>query len=322
MTPAAVEEAAARFGLGPPVEPPVAVARGAMGRIWHVRTGGGRWAVKTLFGWVDASPRPDDVDFQVAAAAGGVLLPLPILTADGAAVVDVAGGRARAYEWVDLADPLEPPVDAATAAEVGRLLATVHRLPLAPAGPVESWYQRPPEPARWAALVKRAEATGAAWSPGLAGLGPSWRAAIVGGPRFLAPVLCHRDFDPSNVVPTASGDLVVLDWENAGPLSADADLACAFVAWCADPDGAVDPDAVAALADGYRGAGGPATALRPGSFDTAVVTAANYVVVLLEGVLDDPEERAHAEPQLRAAVERRFAGLLRAVEELRRRLVC
>src|SRR5215472_17551509 len=159
---------AAIFSLGPVLGIPGYVARGAMGEVWQLETSSGRWAVKWLFPWVPADPRPADVAFQLAAAAAGIPLPCPVLTADGAAVAAAGGQPVRVYEWVDLGPPLATPVPPATAAEVGRLLGTLHALGLEAGEPEDSWYTRVQPDDYWDGLIARATAAGAPWAGQLA----------------------------------------------------------------------------------------------------------------------------------------------------------
>lgn len=287
-------DVAATFDLGrPAVERPAFIARGAMGQLWRLQTDAGRWAVKVLFDGADhGDPLPRDVAVQEAAAATGVRLPQVRLTPDGRAVV----GGVRVYEWVDLAPKLVPPVDAATAAEAGDVLGRLHAHALRPeAGEtVDDWYVTAPPPAAWEDLAARADAAGASWAAGLR----DRLDHLVELGRFVAAsrcdhadvVVCHRDFDPSNVFrPSAGGPLVVLDWENAGPLSASAELAMAVSAWVGDGDDGP-------FLDAYRGAGGQGVITGPETFATATATTLNYLRVVVLQALEDGEHRAFAEP--------------------------
>jgi hypothetical protein len=94
MPPDRWTELAGRFSLGAVITEPEFVARGAMGTVWRLETGAGRWAVKWLFPWSPADPRPADVAVQIAAAAAGIPLPPPVLLPDGAAVIRIGGPAA------------------------------------------------------------------------------------------------------------------------------------------------------------------------------------------------------------------------------------
>lgn len=285
----------ATFALGEPVGAPTFVARGAMGELWRLDAAGGRrWAVKVLFDWVAVDPRPRDLDLQAAAAGAGITLPRPRLATDGRAVVD----GVRVYEWVDLAPLLQWPIDDATLAEAGAILGTLHALALAP-GPdeeVDEWYRTAPAPAHFEELADRGDAAGRTWAPVLRARID--RLAELANLVASAPsmdddvILCHCDLTVDNVFrPAAGGPLVALDWENAGPLSAEAELAMTVSSWA--PPTQWEP-----FLRAYEAAGGTARLRGPASFATTVATILNYLRVLVDHSLDDDGHRAFAEPKI------------------------
>lgn len=316
MTPERWTELAERFGLGRALRAPAYVGRGSMGEIWRLETGRGAWAVKWQFPWAPAQARPADVQVQLAAAAAGIPLPRPVLTPAGEAVAEVGGQYARVYEWVDLAAAELPPGDR-TAGEAGRLLGLLHRLALPSAEPDDPWYTEVPSPADWAGLVDRAAAAGRPWAGRLtdarariAGLSGQAAGARPGAPR----IVCHRDFNPDNVFPAASGGhLVVLDWENAGPLDPRAELGYALFAWSAGR-GQVRVSAVQALLDGYAAASGARPAFEPGMFTTAVAAHLNFLRVMAERAIGDPGQRDYAEQQISGLLGHDLDDLARFLE--------
>lgn len=107
MSAATAAAIAASYGLGVVVGDPVYAARGEQGRIWRLDTASGSWAVKEMLLPVAAAGAARDVDFQLAARAAGIPLPLPCRTRDGRVVLP-AGEAAppwsvRVYRWADLA---------------------------------------------------------------------------------------------------------------------------------------------------------------------------------------------------------------------------
>ena len=285
MEAADAQHVAATFALGSVIEPPTLAARGAQGFIWKVTTDRGVFAVKRLQPWVETDPVPFDVHVQHAAEVAGIPLPRPVLTAAGEAIVDLT----RVYEWVDLLPATPTPVTPDVAHEVGDLLGRLHRLALPPAQQeVGEWFTHPPRLEEWRDVERRgadADAPWMTWLPDEIGfLDELGRAIAVPHP---GPVItCHCDFAPGNVLPSAAdGSLVVLDWENAGPLQADVELAWTLALWAANGD-RIDADAVEALLDGY----GARPALAATAFHTAVVTHVNFLKVNLDHSLD-PEQR-------------------------------
>jgi Ser/Thr protein kinase RdoA (MazF antagonist) len=246
-----------RFGLGRPIAEPAFAARGELGRIWRMATDAGTFAVKELF-LDDPGDGRDDADFQLAAAAAGVPLPLPVRTPSGEVICRVGARHVRVYHWVDL-DPTAP-VDERTA---GALLGRIHALRYPPT-PVDPWYVAGVGVARWdevvAGLPERTP-----WAERLAGLVPDLLAAerevvlpAMGEPADADLIRGHLDFNPENVAVDADGRAVVLDWENSGGVVAQREVAMAlwdFVTWGADGERR-RADRVADFVDGYRSTGG------------------------------------------------------------------
>lgn len=293
---AAVAEA---FGLGAVTGSAAYVTRGAMGEIYRLDTDRGAWAVKRLFPWDEPWERPFDVEVQLRASAAGIPLPRPCQTSDGRAAVRVEDRFMRAYEWVDVREPLPAPVAPDVAERVGFLLGTLHRLAITATGPVDSWYTAAPSPVQWDALLARGQHVGAPWVDALA----EQRSALLAMGDFIAErdagpaITCHRDFDVTNVLPHADGDLVVLDWESSGPLHPDGEVAYVLLCWTS-VDGRIDPAAAHALLWTYRGAGAPDPRLTQASFNVAVATQLNFLRLLVEQSLDDPDHRAYADSRI------------------------
>lgn len=289
------EVIAAAFALGTPTAPPRFVARGAMGEIWQVVTDGGeRWAVKELFDWAEVDDRPRDVDFQTAAAAAGIHLPRPRPAPDGRFVVD----RTRVYEWADLGPLMTGPVDDATAGEVGGILGRLHALAMAPAPgeEVDDWYRIATSTEELAALAERGGALGRPWADALHErlplLADLCDLVATSPMRTDDVIVCHCDLTIDNVFrPATGGPLVVIDWENAGPLSAESELAATLAAW-------VTPATAAPLLRGYVEAGGTAIIRGPESFAADTATTLNYLRVLAEQSIEDDGHRDFAEPRL------------------------
>jgi Ser/Thr protein kinase RdoA (MazF antagonist) len=322
MPPASWITLAGRFDLGTVRGTPAYVARGAMGEIWHLETGRGRWAVKWQFPWAPPDARPYDLEVQRAAAAAGIPLALPVTTPAGEAVIRVGDRQARVYEWVDLGPAGRPPAGPDRARQAGELLGMLHGLAIPAASLVDTWYTSPPRPDAWATLAARAAAAGATWASGLAAARPLIRAltalAVPAPPG--RPIACHRDFTPHNVLPRAAdGRLVVLDWENAGPLPAGRELGYVLLAWAA-ADGHFDAAAAGALLAGYRAASGAAPHLEPGLFATAAAVQLNFLHIMAGQALEDPAHRPYAEEQLASLLDHDLEDLRRSIRVASRAL--
>jgi Ser/Thr protein kinase RdoA (MazF antagonist) len=284
-----------------------------MGEIWRLDTSAGVWAVKWQYPWVPTEARPSDLHIQRTAAAAGIPLPLPVTAPDGAAVVEIRGRHARVYHWVDLGAPVAPPAPAATAAEAGRLLGLLHGLAIRADEPVDPWYTEVPTADYWTDLTDRATRAGAAWAASLtSALGLIADLSELAVPLAGRPhIICHRDFNPDNVLPAASdGRLVVLDWENAGPLDAVRELGYALFTWCSG-GGRFDKAAAAALLAEYATAAGAEPELGCDLFATAVAAHVNVVGVMAEQSLREPEHRDFAETLMASILDHDLDDLRR-----------
>jgi Ser/Thr protein kinase RdoA (MazF antagonist) len=316
VTPADWTTLADRFALGSPRGAPRYVARGAMGEVWRLDTTTGRWAVKWQFPWAPDDPRPADLEVQAEAARAGIPLPRPVTTRDGDGVISVGGRPARAYAWSDLGDRFGQPAPLWAAAQAGHLLGLLHALALPATVPVDPWYAKPPKPATWPALIVRAERAGASWAGDLTALQPLLAdLAARAVPPAGMPVVCHRDFNPANVFP-AAGDarsLVVLDWENSGPLDPRCEVAGAVLEWAYGGQ-RFDAGAARALLAGYASAGAPEPRLDESCFATSITTRLNLVEVMADQALTDPEHRRYAGQRLASLFESELPDLARGID--------
>jgi aminoglycoside phosphotransferase (APT) family kinase protein len=304
-----------RFDLGAMRRTPAYVARGAMGEIWQLETTQGRWAVKWQFPWAPTDARPYDLQVQRSAASAGIPLPPPVTTLGGDGVIPVGDRHARVYEWVELGPALRPPVGEHRAAQVGRLLGILHGLSMKAEVPVDPWYTEAPLPGVWATLADRARAAGAAWGTKLAdasALIEELTTLVAPAPQ-RPPVICHRDFGPANVIPaTPGGQLVVLDWENAGPLDAGRELGYVLLTWTA-ASGQFAGAAADALFSGYAAASGRDPQLEAGDFTTAVAVHLNFLRVMADQAIGDPAHRRYAERQIASLLDRDLDRLRRGI---------
>jgi Ser/Thr protein kinase RdoA (MazF antagonist) len=246
-------KACTAFGLGTPTGDACDVARGAMGQGVRVDTDRGSWAVKRLFPWASIANAEIDMTVQEAAARAGVPLPRPIRSVNGNAVEAVDGENYRVYEWIEIASLPSSPASLELAGAIGRTLATLHAMRLPAAQRVTPWLTTRPPQERWRALAEQSTAASAPWASALAGALPILRALepIADRSPVGDPILCHNDLGPGNVAHGSAGELIVLDWEHAGPQAPSQELGYVLVAWCTE-GGSADAAVARTLASGYR----------------------------------------------------------------------
>lgn len=219
--------------------------RGALGRIWRVRTATARYALKEIY----SDPPSEAVIAAERAFAAAVRIPAPHRDGEGRFVTPTPDGTwLRLFDWLDLRPHRAAPQD------IGILLARLHKdAPRAQTeidgGPPDPWYD-----------TLRVESDLA---------------------EFVAPadpdlmVLCHRDLHPENVYTDASAGLIVVDWDLLGPAMASRELARALFDWYSDP--APDIPAMRALYYAYIEEGGPGRLARPEDFSMLIATRLNFL---------------------------------------------
>ena len=245
---------AARLSDGP-------VARGRQGLVWRLDTADGSWAVKVPFHRSGEDEVRLATAFQEAAYAAGVPTPQVRRTREGRVFASVEGRQVRVYEWVDLDAP-DPRLDPA---QVGAVVAAIHRVSAADLGPPDPWYCEPVGADRWDQLIEQLAAAGAPFAGRLADL----RDELVALESWIEPPemlrTSHRDLWADNVLPTADGGVCVIDWENSGPADPSQELGCVLFEFAR-----ADPGRVRALTEAYRQAGGPAAVTRRGHFSMLI----------------------------------------------------
>ena len=281
--------------------------RGALGQIWRLEVGPARYALKEIFHEPPSDRRIEaESAFTRRAARAGVRLPASHPDREGRYVLAAPGGTwLRLYDWVDLAA-----VGVATpmaARDLGMLLARLHRCaPVSAAefdgDPPARWYDQVPLLREW----ERVTASDTVWAPRLA----ERLSTIARLCAMVTPVdaddlvICHRDLHPDNVLADPAEELVVVDWDNAGPAAPGRELAQMLFDWfCDGPE--ADLDAMRLLYESYLDSGGPGRVTGPADFSMLLATRINFFLLQTRIAIDprtDPRTRERAEHEIDEAL--------------------
>ena len=289
MLPDHASAIAAAYGLGRPLGELVLSARGEQGRVWRLDTSTGRYAVKELLIRQVESDAAADVAYQEAVlAAGTVLMPQPLRTSSGTVLLPVAEHQVRVYRWLELL-PSDLGLDPAL---VGATVAAVQRVEHGPARPLHSWYTDPVGAAGWADMLAAARAARAPFAEALDAEIPTLLALerLMEAPQQLQT--CHRDLWADNLLPTPSGGLCVIDWENCGLEDPAQEIPMVLFDFARD-----DLRRAALLYRSYLDAGGPARVTGPGEFTMVIAQFGHFWESAVRAYLRpqaDHQEQAHS----------------------------
>ena len=287
------------------------VARGAEGQVSLLECNGLRYAVKQPFaadaGFADLASGEAAVcreaTYLAHFAQAGIPAPVPVAARDGRFLVPVpqelGGGLVRLSSWVDGKAPRADFVPGLHATELGTLLGRLHAAAPATDDPIGPWYRTVPEPTVWADLVERGSEQ--PWHRALVArqaeldqLGDLVRAV----PDPTGPfVVGHRDLHPENVLVTAAGQLVPVDWEDVGPVIPDRELAKVLVQWLVDGV-EVDAPAVRRTVVAYRAAGGSGAVLGLDAFTMVLSGELNFLAEQAGTSLDPATADTHRDHAL------------------------
>jgi Ser/Thr protein kinase RdoA (MazF antagonist) len=263
------------FDLGMPRGAPVSVAGGLTNRLWRLTTETGEFAVKQM------NRDPQRTDFvawfdraftlELAAYRAGVPMPRPVATRDGRCLGDVESSEGtltvRVHAWVD-GTPLNNGRiwPAETIARAAKALARIHALEMATEVAAKEGLHVFGDD-HWRSLADRMQAEHVDIYDEFRSLLPVLHAleeyVEEAGNDATPLVLSHRDSDMKNFVRARDGELLLVDWDAAGPVNPRHDVANNALVWAGLHLGEPDVDAVRAYADAYTGEAPPTWKLQP-----------------------------------------------------------
>lgn len=286
------------LGAGPWTMTPV--TRGALGQIWKLSGNGASWAMKELLFGCDEEQVGREAALREAAEKVGIASPRLFPNRDGAYVSQLApssgGSYVKLYDWIDgkEADASDPDI----LDWFGRTMALLHRAGEGAITTPNAWYEQCPQDTDWKTLLAEVRRAGLPWAEELGRFLATSAAELA---HWVSPadpgdlVTSHLDLQPQNVLVGPDGP-VLLDWDNAGPTSAERELARAVFVWSGG--NRLNTDSARRLVRAYRSAGGRSVIKSPHSFSMLFATALNYIHVQAECAVD---------PTVTAA-QREFAG--------------
>ncbi|MGQ4403022.1 aminoglycoside phosphotransferase family protein [Streptomyces hayashii] len=285
------------YGLGEGPWTVRPVARGALGQIWKLSGRGSSWAVKEMLFGCDEGQVLAESELRAAAERLGVVSPRLFSNRHGAFASQLSpgpdGSWVKVYEWIDGARPDVSDPDVLS--WCGRTLAVLHTAGAGKGSAPDPWYERCPGEEEWARLLGEVRRRGTPWADELGRFVATSAKELA---RQVSPsgagdvVTSHLDVQPQNVLVGATG-AVLLDWDNAGPISPGRELAQAVWVWSGGND--FEADRALRLVRAYRDAGGGPVVRGLESFSTLFATALNYVRVQAESAIDQTVTRAQRE---------------------------
>jgi hypothetical protein len=308
LQPGDAAEVAERFALGadPALSGPV--ARGEVGQVWRLSASLGTFAVKEQFEPFPVAAVREHAGFQEAAHGAGIRAPAVVRTRDGDPMIDLGGVQVRVFGWVDLLER-DANVDPA---EVGAIVAAIHRLRFAGRLPTDPWYTEPIGARRWDGLVHQLHGEDAPFAGRLAAMRDELVAleGLLEAPRDLQT--CHRDLWADNVLRTPGGRLCVIDWENCGLAEPSQELALVLFEFALG-----SAERARALYDAYLEDGGPGRIDRPGNFSMLIAQLGHIGENACSRWLDTSESEVERDRQVKRAEEFIALPLTRAwIDEL------
>ena len=287
-------EVAAAFRLGTPIAPPESIQGGLSNRLYRLVTDRGVFAVKRMVANAEAASFRLNVEsayrVERLAMEAGILMPHPLpVASSGEALARISDGDApcwvRVHEWV----PGEPvrarDVTHRDIETIAGVLARLHAIP-APA----VYASTAPSTARdWRGSLPKDLA-----SPDLLTTIALMEDMVQLGHTTSGPerVMSHRDLDGKNVLRVSTGELLLVDWDAAGPVVAEWDVVSTALDWSNVRNGDISTERFDLFLAAYVDGGGEPRPITTSSFAGWCEGVLDWLWFNLERSTDnDPYER-------------------------------
>lgn len=256
QVPTFATEAASWFGLGSVISID-AITEGFSHSVFQFETTGGMFALKRLNTSLSIGGNPYSIRIaskvEEAAIAGGVPAPEPVVDGHGETVVQLGCGEwVRVHHWVHGRTRASELASGYEIEQAAGVLAQLHALRLPATEDVDVAVPR-----NWADLASEARAANLPWATDLSEMLDLLEVAMAwASDRPELPMLSsHRDVYPRNVA-FSGRSIQLLDWDLAGPISIDEEVAVAAVEWSGGIVAEADLGSIAAFVGCYQRASG------------------------------------------------------------------
>ena len=294
---------AGAFGLGKVTEAAKPVSFTPMGRCWAITSDRGRWLAVTVYDWITEEQAAIGARLRDAAVEAGLVAPVAVRSPQGRLIESLRGESWRVHEWIEVGQSPTLPVSTELARRAGTTFGKLHALAI-PSDALISAYLTSRRPrANWYRLLDDARTAGKPWAqrldaalPGILDLH-----AIEVDVSSDQLILCNSNLIPEHVRQGHQGELVITEWDFAGSLTPELEIASALTHWVMRPS--INRPAITAFRQGYLEVR-DWPKLDLSSFGVAVSGWLNWTFnIMCEAVHPDDPERA-------AFTEREAVGLL------------
>ena len=308
-----LRELCARLGLGTPLADLQPVTGGLHHRMWRLRTGRGRFAIKQLSHDTDVDDPETRAHFNATEATAEAFaersIPAVFARSVNREYLQILEGTGYlVHPWRDAAAVPLGRVSERHALEVARILARMHALALDSPLPRQHQYDIPLEE-NIEVLVEFARGFHIKLADTLQRALPSFREIARCQPDAIAVldscrVVSHGDTDQKNVLWDVDGGPWLIDWESARWLNPGYEALLQALNW-SGITGQFSPKVFSAFLDTYVGAGGNINKQQLGAAYQCV--RCDWLNWLMYNVgrcmdLEEPEQRAMGQQQVALAL--------------------